>query len=249
MMIDLNELVAYCNDLLDCDAFDDYAPNGLQVEGERRVSCLATGVSASLELIQAAAERGADALLVHHGWFWRGEPAPLTGIKGRRVRALMQHGISLLAYHLPLDAHAEYGNNVQLARQLDFSSPEPLPGGFLWRGRLAPSCPARVLGRRIAHCLDREPLHVGHPDDEVHTIAWCTGAAQDAIDQAAAAGVDAYLTGEVSERTVLAAREMGIHFFAAGHHATERYGVQALGAHLEARFDLDVHFIDIPNPA
>ncbi|HIP52802.1 MAG TPA: Nif3-like dinuclear metal center hexameric protein [Chromatiales bacterium] len=245
----LSQLSDYCGILLDCNAFDDYAPNGVQVEAGEEISRLVTGVSASLELIEAAADGGADAILVHHGYFWKGEPPSLTGLKGRRIRALLENHISLLAYHLPLDAHPEYGNNIQLARRLGFGSAEPLSGGMIWRGMLAQSCSAEEFGRRIAGRLGRVPLHIGDAGDPIRDIAWCTGAAQDFIEQAAGAGVDAYLTGEVSERTVLAARELGLHFFAAGHHATERYGVAALGEHLAAHFGIEVNFIDIPNPA
>ncbi|HEC15185.1 MAG TPA: Nif3-like dinuclear metal center hexameric protein [Sedimenticola sp.] len=251
-MTGLNELETYCNTLLRVDAFADYCPNGLQVDaGGGEVRRLVSGVSASLALIEAAAGAGADALLVHHGYFWKGEPAPLRGVKGRRIRALIQSGISLLAYHLPLDAHPELGNNRQLADRLGFSGAGPAEdeGGLIWRVDLEQPLEAGELLARISRGLGREPQHIPAGEGPLRRIGWCTGAAQDAIETAAALGLDAFVTGEISERTVHLARELGVHFFAAGHHATERFGVRALGEHLAGRFSLEHRFIDIPNPA
>lgn len=251
-MVTLSELEVYLETLLEPARFTDYAPNGLQVEGRPEVARIVGGVTASLALIEAAVDAGADALLVHHGWFWKGEDARVRGIKQRRLRLLLQHGISLFAYHLPLDAHAEFGNNAQLARVLDIRSDGVLGAGartdLVLHGRLtAPLAPAS-FAQHIAARLGRAPLHIDGGPDVICTVAWCTGAAQDYIDVAAAAGIDAYISGEISERTTHVAREAGIHYFAAGHHATERYGVQALGAHLRERCAVDFRFIDIDNP-
>jgi dinuclear metal center YbgI/SA1388 family protein len=251
-MVALKELVSYTDTLLDIGAFRDYCPNGLQVQGCAQVRSLVGGVSASRALIEAAIERGAQALLVHHGYFWRGEDPRVTGMKRERLALLLGHGISLLAYHLPLDAHPEWGNNVQLGRLLGFEIEGPLDEtdrskGL--RGRLPSPLSGDVLRGHIAAALGREPLHIAAGPQPVCSIGWCTGAAQGFIETAIEAGLDAYLSGEVSEPTVHAAREGGIHYLGAGHHATERYGVQALGRHLAQRLDLEWAFIDIPNPA
>ena len=249
-MTEIAELVAYCADRLAVGAFEDYCPNGLQVQAGDRVSRLISGVTASQALIEAAAARGADALLVHHGYFWKGEAAPLTGMKGRRVATLFRHGISLLAYHLPLDAHPDLGNNRRLGDLLGVVNARPLEGqqGLLWCGELPAPLEAPAFAVQVAQILGREPLLVAGGTHPVRRLAWCTGGAQGYIERAADLGVDAYLTGEVSEPTVHTARECGLHFYAAGHHATERYGVQALGAELAARFGISHEFIDIPNP-
>lgn len=254
-MIDTRTLVEYSNALLDVDAVRDWSPNGLQVEGRGEVLRLMTGVTACQALLDAAVEWQADAVLVHHGWFWKGEPPAITGMRRRRVRTVLDADLNLLAYHLPLDLHRAYGNNAELGRLLDI----PVVGqvdaggtpGLLWHGRFDEDAPvsARALGERIGERLDREPLHVGPDHDgDIRSVAWCTGAAHDLIDEAAMLGVDAFITGEAAERTTHAARELGVHFYAAGHHATERYGVQALGAHLAERFELEHCFVDIDNP-
>jgi len=248
-MIEILELEKYCNQLLDAGGFDDYCPNGLQVDGGRpAVRRLATGVTASRAVIEGAVRAEADLLLVHHGYFWRGEPAPLTGVKGNRVRLLMQAGISMMAYHLPLDAHGELGNNRSLGDLLEIREPQPLGGGLVWQGELADETPA-ALAERMTRLLGRPPLLIGASDRPIRRIGWCSGAAQGAIVEAAAAGLDAFISGEISESTTHLARELGIHYFAAGHHATERYGVQALGRHLAEKFALDHLFIDDDNPA
>jgi dinuclear metal center YbgI/SA1388 family protein len=250
-MTELADLVAYCDRRLEAAAFEDYCPNGLQVEAGTVVRRLVSGVTASQALIEAAVAARADALLVHHGYFWKGEPAPLTGMKGRRVAALLHHGISLLAYHLPLDAHAELGNNRQLGDRLGVVGGAPVDGsqGLLWQGELPAALAAVDFAERLGSALGRTPLLVSGGEHPVRRLAWCTGGAQGYITQAAALGVDAYLTGEVSEPTVHVARECGLHFYAAGHHATERYGVQALGAELAAHFGIEHRFIDVDNPA
>lgn len=249
-MITAAEIAHHCDQLLDVQAFQDYCPNGLQVEGDRPVRRLVTGVTASQALIDAAVEVDADALLVHHGFFWRGESQPLTGVKGRRVRTLNRAGISLLAYHLPLDAHPELGNNRQLAAVLGLEQPLPStePWDLVWTAELPEPLPAARLAERVGDALGRPPVHLAVIDRPLRHLAWCTGAAQGLIDRAAALGADVYLSGEVSEQTTHLARELGIDYLAAGHHATERYGVQALGGHVAARFGLEHRYIEIDNP-
>ena len=252
-MIDTRELLDYCDRLLDSASFADYCPNGLQVQGGERVRRIVSGVTASQALVDAAIAAQADLLLVHHGYFWKGESSPLTGIKQRRIKALLQHDINLVAYHLPLDVHAELGNNVQLAQLMDWQIEGGLepdnPRSVGLQGRLSAPLSGEQLAAQLAQRLQRTPLHIPGNDRPIRRIAWCTGAAQGYIDRAIALGVDAYITGEVSEPTVHLAREHGIHFFAAGHHATERYGVQALGEYLAQHFDIEHIFIDVLNPA
>lgn len=252
MTVALTHLVAEAQQLLQPERFADYCPNGLQVEGRPDVRLLVTGVTASLALLEAAAEIGADAILVHHGYFWKNEPAPIVGMKRRRLGLLLQQEISLLAYHLPLDAHPELGNNAQLAKVLDIHATggleraEPSIGNV---GELLRPSSAAEFAAHVGARLGRPPLLVTGGDHPIRTIAWCSGGAQGYIEQAAARGVDAYLTGEVSEQTVHAARELGIHFIAAGHHATERYGAPAVGEWLAQRLGIEHRFIDIENPA
>lgn len=246
----LREIESAASALLEAERFRDYCPNGLQVEGRPEVRRLVSGVSASLDFLRAAVADGADAVLTHHGYFWRNEDARLIGVKRARIGLLVEAGVSLLAYHLPLDAHRELGNNAQLARLLGFE----IEGWFAdqeiaARGRLPAPASLGELGARIAAVLQRPPLLVGDPARPVRRIAWCTGAAQDLIEEAAALGVDAFLSGEISERTVHLARELGVAYIAAGHHATERYGVQALGEHLARRFGIEHRYIEIDNPA
>jgi dinuclear metal center YbgI/SA1388 family protein len=254
MSVALTELCHYLEQCLQPGLFQDYCPNGLQVEGRPRVVRLATGVTACQRFLDEAIEWGADALLVHHGYFWRGEASPVVGMKRRRLAALLGNEVSLLAYHLPLDAHPRFGNNACLGRLMGFDADfqEPLqPGigsGLGKIGSLPVPIPAAELVARLEQITGRRPLHVGDPVALVRRIAWCTGAAQNYIEAAVAAGADLFVTGEASEQTVHTAREEGIHFVAAGHHATERYGVQALGDHLAAQFSLEHRFIDIDNP-
>lgn len=245
-------LVNAMNHWLEPERFSDYCPNGLQVEGREEVTKVVTGVTASQALIDAALEAGADMILVHHGYFWKGEDQRISGIRKKRLRSLLANDLSMVAYHLPLDAHAELGNNRQLARVLELEQIRPVtsndPRELVWQGRLPEPMSAVRLAGHIAARLSREPLHVGPEGGEIQTIGWCTGAAQGYLARAAAAGLDAFISGEISEPTVHLAREMGIHYFAAGHHATERYGVQALGERLAAEFGAAHQFIDIPNP-
>jgi dinuclear metal center YbgI/SA1388 family protein len=249
-MIDLLTLETYCNELLDAAAFDDYCPNGVQVEASEQVARLMVGVTACQSLIEAARDWRADLLLVHHGYFWKGEPAPLRGMKGWRIKSLIDARVSLLAYHLPLDAHPLYGNNAQLGQRLGIEHPAPAGegAGLIWQGQLEQPQPGAVLKARIAEALDREPLHIAASQRPIRAVGWCTGAAQGYLEQAASLGLEAFISGEVSEATVHMAREMGVDYFAAGHHATERYGVQALGRHLAERFALEYRFVDIDNP-
>lgn len=252
MSVDLKQLVAGLEQYLDCARIADYCPNGLQVEGRRRVGRIVSGVTASQALLDAAVEHQADLVLVHHGYFWKNESPCVTGMKQRRLKTLLTHDISLLAYHLPLDVHPEVGNNVQLARQLGLTVEGPLepgnPRSVGLVGSLPQPMPAASFAARIAGVLGRQPLLIDR-EEPVQKIAWCTGGAQGYIEQAIAAGADLFLTGEVSESTVHAARENGIAFIAAGHHATERYGVQALGDWIAERFAVEHLFVDCDNPA
>lgn len=247
--MELKVLLDYTNRLLEPTRFSDYCPNGLQVQGRAEVKTIVTGVSASLAFIEQAAAAGADAVLVHHGWFWKSEDARVVGTKHARMKFLLERDISLIAYHLPLDAHAELGNNTQLAKRLGFE----LQGwcgqqNIVAHGRLPQAMSLQALGEHVQTMLKRSPFVVGEASKKIQTIAWCTGAAQDYLAQAVELGVDAFLTGEVSEHTVHLARESGVAFIAAGHHATERYGVQALGQHLAEKFVLKHVFIDVDNP-
>lgn len=238
--------------LLRPEQFKDYCPNGMQVQGKPQVQRLVSGVTACQALIDRAIEAKADMLLVHHGYFWRGEDETITGIKKTRVEALLKHNINLLAYHLPLDVHPELGNNAALGRLLGFKTTGDLGkqnnNSIGLTGELETPLSGEELGALLNERLGREALHIPGSAKPIRTVAWCTGAAQNFIELALKAGVDAYITGEVSEQTVHIARETGIHFFAAGHHATERYGVQAVAAHLVEKFGLDHEFIDIDNP-
>jgi dinuclear metal center YbgI/SA1388 family protein len=243
------ELDHYTQTLLDVPRFRDACPNGLQVEGRAEVRRIVTGVSASLALLEGAVAADADAVLVHHGYFWKNEPLPIVGVKKQRIRLLLANDINLFAFHLPLDAHPELGNNAELARRLHWVV-ESWVGeqGLIALGRPLQSTTLGALASEIAAVLRREPLVVGEPERPVARIAWCSGGAQGWFETAAAFGIDAYVTGEISEHNVHFARESGIGFIAAGHHATERYGIQALGAHLASKFGLEHRFIDIPNP-
>ncbi|EWG99559.1 Nif3-like dinuclear metal center hexameric protein [Halomonas sp. BC04] len=253
-MISRDDLVRTCDALLDVQRFQDYTVNGLQVAGRVRITRVMTGVTACQALLDEAVAWGADLVLVHHGYFWKNEPVAVTGMKQRRLRTLLLNDINLLAYHLPLDAHAELGNNAELARRLGFLVEGCADGdigeGLLWMGRLPEARGAGDLAGHVAGCLGREPLLVEAPGvGAVRRVAWCTGGAQDMIARAWEAGADAFISGEISERTTHLARELGIHYLAAGHHATERYGVQALGEWLVREFGIEHRFVDIDNPA
>ncbi len=243
-----DELRDYLDQLLNSSHYSDYCPNGLQVEGRSELRRVVCGVTASQALLEAAVLHDADAILVHHGWFWKSEDGRITGFRKRRLATLLAHDISLFAYHLPLDAHAELGNNAQLAARLGITCDGRFAGqdiGFLGRGDFRT---AQDLAAAIEQKLGRKPLLVGDADRPLTRIAWCSGGAQDYFEQAIASGADCYVSGEISEQTVHLARESGIPFIAAGHHATERYGVQAVAAHLQKRFGLQCEYIDIDNP-
>ena len=239
----------YLNTLMQPEKFNDYCPNGLQVEGKAEVNKIVTGVTASMALLEAAQQAKADMILVHHGYFWRGESLPIVGIKKRRIQFLLQHEMNLFAYHLPLDAHAELGNNVMLAKQLGLN----MVGNagekdMLLITELNASQLLQDFANLIEQKLTRKPLVIGDLNKPVTSIAICTGAAQGYIEQALAANVDVFISGEISEQTVHIANESGMSYISAGHHATERYGIQALGEHLGQKFGLQHQFIDIENP-
>ena len=245
----LNDLRDYIASLLDTSHFRDYCPNGVQVQGRAQVRRIASGVTASQKMLEAATAWEADAIVVHHGYFWRNEDAAIVGIKKQRIAHLLRHDISLLAYHLPLDAHAELGNNAQLGQRLGFVEQGRFgEQNIACYGELAQSLTLSKLAQNIAQDLQRTPQVIAEGDPAIQRIAWCTGAAQGYFEAAVALGVDAFLTGEISEQNVHVARESGVAFIAAGHHSTERYGVQALGQHLAARFGIEHRFFDIDNP-
>lgn len=242
-------LDAYLADYLQVPDFRDYCPNGLQVEGRAEITNIVTGVTASAALIEAALAAGADALIVHHGYFWRGEDGRITGMRRRRIGLLLEHDLNLFAYHLPLDVHPEIGNNATLAKRLGLT-PEGHFGeqNIGVHGTLAGATTLAQFADLVGKQIVRPPMVIGELARPVRRVAWCTGGAQGLFEQAIALGVDAYISGEISEQTVHAARESGVAYIAAGHHATERYGVQALGEHLAQRFGLRHRFIDIENP-
>ncbi len=252
-MVTIQELTQYTNTLLQTDCFRDYCPNGLQVEGKETIQSVVTGVTASQALLDAACARQADAVLVHHGYFWKNEDPCVTGIKRTRLAALLQNNINLLAYHLPLDAHPEVGNNAQLGQLLGIqidgvlkSRGQVACGSY---GHLGQAMQAEAFRHFINVKLQRSCIHVDAGPARITTIGWCTGAGQGFIELAMEKNLDAYISGEISEPTAHVAREAKIHYFAAGHHATERYGIQALGEHLMQKFDLRHEFVDIDNPA
>jgi dinuclear metal center YbgI/SA1388 family protein len=251
-MINRSEFVKYLNDTLKPWQIKDYCPNGLQVEGAEYIKKVVTGVTASQALIEAAIEQGADTILVHHGYFWKGEDQTIRGMKKQRLKRLLEHDINLLAYHLPLDIHPQYGNNAQLAKKLGITIEGGLEADIktsvAMTGRLDKPQSASEFAATIEVVLGRKPLVNSVNSDKIETIALCTGGGQSYIDMAGEQGFDAYLTGEASEKTIHSSREMNIHFFGAGHHATERYGVKSLGEHLAEKFSLEVTFIDIDNP-
>ncbi|MDO8953638.1 MAG: Nif3-like dinuclear metal center hexameric protein [Gammaproteobacteria bacterium] len=250
-MIERDQLVSYLNQLLEVGKFQDYCPNGLQVEGKSAIRKIVTGVTACQALLDKAVELKADAVLVHHGYFWKNEAPQVVGLKHNRLKTLLTHDINLLAYHLPLDAHPELGNNGQLAKILEIDAIGPFSENDQARGlygRLKQAMSVEELSQFIAKKLNRQPLMIAGAKSKIETIAWCTGGAQSLIDQAHLKGVDAYLSGEVSESTYHFAKEMGIAYIGAGHHATERYGVKALSEHLAEKFDVKCQFIDIDNP-
>lgn len=242
-------IVNYLDELLQPMRFRDYCPNGLQVEGRSDVRRIVCGVTACQGLIDIAIAKDADAILVHHGWFWKSEDGRVTGHRKSRMASLLAHDINLLAYHLPLDAHPSVGNNAQLAKRLEWQ----VEGRFGeqdigFHGVLSAPAGASELAKQVASVLGREPLLIGDSNKLIKRIAWCSGGAQSYFEAALNTGADLFVSGEISEQTVHLARETGVNYLAAGHHATERYGVQAVGALLAKEFGIDVEFVDIENP-
>lgn len=242
----------YLANLLAVDTCPDSAPNGLQVAGRSTIKRLCTAVTASQEAIQQAVDFQADALLVHHGLFWKGDAAPIVGMKRERLRALLVNDINLFAYHLPLDAHATLGNNAMLAQYLGAEDVQqhavPHYPPILWSGKLATAYTAEAMLAHLSAFLENPVQVIKGSTKQIRRLAWCSGGAQDFIETAAALGVDAYISGEVSERTFHQARELGIYYFAGGHHATERFGIRALGEHVAERFGVELHSLDSSNP-
>ena len=254
-----DELSLFLDDHLQVARIKDYCPNGLQVQGKPIIKKLVSGVTASMALIEEAIALKADAIMVHHGWFWKNDDARVVGQLHSRLKLLMDHEINLFAYHLPLDVHPVLGNNAQLAKVMGW---EPLKAsertflgsssvmdGLIWEGR--PEASQKTLGqlaRSISGRLGRDPLVIGDLNKPIKRIAWCTGGAQGYINQAISMKVDAYISGEVSEQTFHAAQESGVAYIAAGHHATERYGIGALGEFVAQKYKLSHQFVDIPNP-
>lgn len=239
-------LLQYLEQLLTAKKFDDYCPNGLQVEGAADVFKIVAGVTASQALIDKAIEEKADTLLVHHGYFWKGETPAILGFKKERLKKLLTHNLNLIAYHLPLDAHEVFGNNVQLAKVLNFE----IQGNndLLFYGETKAQSVTDFTDF-LSQKLNRKPLVLGkNKSGEIRKIAWCSGAAQDYLENAAALGVDAFLSGEVSEKTTHEAAELGLYYFAIGHHASERYGIKALAEHIAKEFPVECVFVDLPNP-
>jgi dinuclear metal center YbgI/SA1388 family protein len=250
-LVDRDALAKYLAQKLNVEQYRDYCPNGLQVEGRAEIGSIVSGVTASLALIEAALDLKADAILVHHGYFWRGEDPRVVGIRQKRLTQLLRNQINLFAYHLPLDMHIELGNNAQLAKLLGLADYGRFAENDIgWLGRATSPDLATVgdLAARITQVLGRAPLLIGDPAQPLDVIGWCTGAAQNMLGDAIDAGATTYISGEISEPTVHLARESGVAYLAAGHHATERYGVQALGTHLAAHFGLQHRFVDIDNP-
>jgi len=249
--IDRDELAKYLARTLDITRFRDFCPNGLQVEGRTEIKTLVSGVTASMALLQAALEKGADAILVHHGYFWRGEDMRVIGQKFRRLKTLIENDVSLFAYHLPLDSHPILGNNAQLAKLFGFEVTGRFGEDDLgWLGKWSEVAPATAgdVAAHVSNILGREALIVGDSARTVDTIAWCSGAAQNMLAAAIDAGASIYISGEISEPTVHLAREAGVAYLACGHHASERYGVQALGQFIAQQFGIEHQFVDIANP-
>lgn len=249
-MIHRDEMDSYLKGLLAVDRFRDYGPNGLQVEGKPEVRKLVSGVTASLALIEAAVDAGADAILVHHGLFWRGQDGRVTGWMKKRLQRLLAADVSLFAYHLPLDAHPELGNNAQLGQKLKFTVESQFGEQDLgWLGTPAQPLTVPALTALLQYRLNRAPVIVEGDGRPIRRVGWCTGGAQGYFEAAIAAGADAFITGEISEPQAHYARETGVAYFACGHHATERFGAPAVAAHAASQFGIEHQFIDVDNPA
>lgn len=251
-MILCKDLTLNLSSLLNLGQFKDYAPNGLQVEGKAEIQRICTAVTASDEVINKAIALRADALIVHHGYFWKGEDLVITGMKKKRISTLLANNINLLAYHLPLDCHPDFGNNACIGNLLNIHSIQThtvatVPG-LMWSGTLPQSLNGDELNKLLTASFARAPLHIAGHDRRITRIAWCSGGAQGYLTEASELGVDAYISGEVSERTYHEAKELGIDYYSCGHHATERLGIQALGNKLAQLHDLEHVFIDSENP-
>ena len=251
-MAKLNEIIQWCDHTLKSPEFKDYAPNGLQIEGKPDVNKILCAVTASQGAIEAAIEQGADMLLVHHGYFWKGEPYPITGMRGKRIKSLIQHDISLAGYHLPLDSHPTLGNNAAIADILALENIEALdpsehhPIGNI--GYLKQPVSAEEFKLYVSQRLDFNAIHLAADKKSIQKIGFCTGGAQDFIGKAAERNCDAYISGEVSERTFYEAKELNVHYYACGHHATERYGVQRLAKAISEQFDIEYSYFELNNP-
>ena len=255
--IKVKALITWLDQQLQPELFQDYAPNGLQVQGKPELQKVVFGVTASLAFVEQAIEKQADAIIVHHGWFWKNENPKIINAKYERLAKLIKHDINLIAYHLPLDAHSQWGNNAMLAQVLGLgvnyvdNKPQTLGrDGLIWLGK-APNGVANAgqLAESISKNLDRKPLFIGNPKQKVETVAWCTGGAQGVFEEAILAGADAYITGEASEPVFHLAQEYGVAYYGAGHHATERYGVQGLMQTMQKQFPaLELEYLDIDNP-
>ena len=251
-MAKLQDIIQWCDQTLKSTEFKDYAPNGLQIEGKTEVRKILAAVTASQDAIDAAIRENADLLLVHHGYFWKGEAYPITGMRGKRIKSLIQHDISLLAYHLPLDSHPSLGNNAAIADLLKLERIEALdpserhPIGNI--GYLNQPMPVEEFKTFVSEKLKFDVTHLPADKNMIEKVGFCTGGAQDFIVKAAEQGCDAYISGEVSERTFYEAKELGIHYFACGHHATERYGVQRLGQAISEQFDIEYVYFELNNP-
>lgn len=251
-MAKLQDIIQWCDQTLKSPEFKDYAPNGLQIEGKTEVRKILAAVTASQDAIDAAIRENADLLLVHHGYFWKGEAYPITGMRGKRIKSLIQHDISLLAYHLPLDSHPSLGNNVAIADLLRLERIEALdpserhPIGNI--GYLNQPMPVEEFKKFVSEKLKFDAIHLPADKNMIEKVGFCTGGAQDFIVKAAEQGCDAYISGEVSERTFYEAKELGVHYFACGHHATERYGVQRLGQAISEQFNIEYVYFELNNP-
>ena len=251
-MAKLQDIIQWCDQTLKSTEFKDYAPNGLQIEGKTEVRKILAAVTASQDAIDAAIRENADLLLVHHGYFWKGEAYPITGMRGKRIKSLIQHDISLLAYHLPLDSHPSLGNNAAIADLLELERIETLdpserhPIGNI--GYLNQPMPVEEFKKFVSEKLKFDVTHLPADKNMIEKVGFCTGGAQDFIVKAAEQGCDAYISGEVSERTFYEAKELGVHYFACGHHATERYGVQRLGQAISEQFDIEYVYFELNNP-
>ncbi len=251
-MAQLKKIIQWCDQTLNTHEFKDYAPNGLQIEGKSEVQKILCAVTASQEAIDAAIAQNADLLLVHHGYFWKGEPYPITGMRGKRIKSLIQHDISLVGYHLPLDSHPSLGNNAAIAELLQLENLQALdpserhPIGNI--GFLKQALSATEFRDYLTARLGFNTIHLPAEKSQIQKIGFCTGAAQDFIVKAAEQGCDAFISGEVSERTYYEAKELGVHYYACGHHATERYGVQRLAKAISEQFNIEYSYFELNNP-